>query len=61
MSQELNEKDAEPAQKVGQKVHLGLAKEVWDEVLMRCGIDPQTITEYNVRNSAAETDTQSQK
>ena len=37
-----------------QKVNPGLAKDAWDEVLTRSGIDPATITEYNVPNSAEE-------
>ncbi|WP_041790844.1 hypothetical protein [Rhodoferax ferrireducens] len=56
MSQECNEKASEQAP----KVHPGLAKEAWDAVLVRSGIDPATITEYNMPD-AAEDETLSQK
>lgn len=51
MNPEMN-KDVEPAQ----AVNPGPAKADWDEALARSGIDPQTITEYNVPNSADESD-----
>jgi len=57
MSQECNEIASEQAP----KVHPGLEKEAWDAVLVRSGIDPQTITEYNVKNSGEEDETLSQK
>lgn len=44
-----------------QKINPGLAKAAWDEVLTRSGIDPTSITEYNVPNSAEEDENSSRK
>lgn len=37
-----------------QKIHPGISKDAWDEVLVRSGIDPETVTEYNVPNEPEE-------
>jgi hypothetical protein len=32
-----------------QIVNPGPSKELWDEVLTRCGFDPKSVVEYNVK------------
>ncbi len=36
----------------GQIVNPGVAKSVWDEVLLRSGMDPAAVVEYNCESSS---------